>query len=197
MYFYIIFSCFFHQLIPAKRAALQCRFAASKSCFPSTLHSSTSSHVSPSPLNPALQLQLNEPLLLAQVASMLQLATPEVHSSMSSQFTPLPIYPDLQLKRETLFCLFVVLPILYLGYNSNFLESPTVLRFFPLALLVLSSDTLLLLLKRQRCRHYYIRTLEGRGGGEEKIQKDKKDKKDEERKERERGKADRFLFVPC
>ena len=177
MYFYIIFSCFFHQLIPAKRAALQCRFAASKSCFPSTLHSSTSSHVSPSPLNPALQLQLNEPLLLAQVASMLQLATPEVHSSMSSQFTPLPIYPDLQLKRETLFCLFVVLPILYLGYNSNFLESPTVLRFFPLALLVLSSDTLLLLLKRHRCRHYYIRTLEGRGGRRKNTKRQKRQKR--------------------
>ncbi len=62
------------------------------------VHSSTSEQVTPSPCQPLLHAQVNEPWVFVHVALVLQLL-PEpwpVHSSRSLQVTPLPEKPDLQ-----------------------------------------------------------------------------------------------------
>jgi hypothetical protein len=56
-------------------------------------HSSTSVQVLPSPAKPLLHAQVNEPGVLAQVASAPQPAAPVAHSSTSAQVLPSPTKP--------------------------------------------------------------------------------------------------------
>ena len=50
----------------------------------------------PSPTKPALHVQVNEPVVLSQVARALHPATPPRHSLMSTQVFPSPLKPLLQ-----------------------------------------------------------------------------------------------------
>jgi hypothetical protein len=57
------------------------------------VHSLMSAHVTPLPVKPVLHAQVNEPIVLVQLALGLQLAVPKPHSSMSLQVVPSPEYP--------------------------------------------------------------------------------------------------------
>ena len=54
-------------------------------------HSLISAQVTPLPENPVLQVQVNDPTVLAQVAWGSQLSVPRAHSLMSVQITPFPV----------------------------------------------------------------------------------------------------------
>jgi len=55
------------------------------------VHSFTSVHVTPLPVNPGLHAQVNPPVVFVQMALALQLSVFAVHSFTSVHVTPLPV----------------------------------------------------------------------------------------------------------
>lgn len=73
------------------------QFALMSQLLVPNLHSSISTQVNPSPWNPSLHKQLEEPILFWYILFLWQLFEVKLlHSLISTQLTPLPWNPELQ-----------------------------------------------------------------------------------------------------